>query len=591
MRQLGTRVRHSWFVLPRFDHWYRIFGMKRTPCILRSRSFPLSFPHLAHPNARWKMAQRFLGQGDPGPHAPGLFAAGRIVGWYSRSRRGWLGLTRLKGWVLFLIGVAGLCGCAVGPDYAPVQTAADEAKRYHNAPQGQKADPERVGQHMAQWWRHLRDPLMDRYVAELRRDNLDLKQAASRLKQAWEQRAVDIGGLFPSVSAAASANRDFRPTEEFGNLFGGGPSAGGGGGTQRVFDTSIETNLQFSWQLDVFGRLRNRAAASRARAKAARSEGEALLHTLVAELARHRIAISALKKQIALTRKIVRSRKRTLEVVRLRYERGTSEVSADDVHLARESLFSAKADIPDLRQQLKSRAYAVDILLGNQPGTTDPLDSVMPLERAPGEVPVGLPAGLLDRRPDLRSAELRIMAEYKDVGVAVADLFPDLTLSGRLGFEHETTNDLLTSERMVGNILSEIMLPLFQGGRLRGRVRLEKAQVREASLEYAQKVLEAMREVEESLSREHQLADRIADVKAGAAAARRAEERAMSRYRRGLTPLLQVLEAQRRHYAAELRLIRAHQARWNARVDLYLALGGDWTAGTGQDDKNSDDSA
>lgn len=480
----------------------------------------------------------------------------------------------------------------MGPEYAPVQTAAHEAKRYHNAPQGQKADPETVEQHMAQWWRNLHDPLMDRYVAELRRDNLDLKQAASRLKQAWEQRALDIGGLFPSLSAAASANRSFRPAQEFGTIFGGsGPFAGGGGDTQRVYDTSIETNLQFSWQLDVFGRLRNRAAASRARAEAARSDSEALLHTLVAQLARHRIAISALKEQIAQTRKIVRSRKRTLEVVRLRYERGTSDVSAEDVHLARENLSSAKADIPDLKQQLESRAYAVDILLGNQPGTSDPLGPGMPLERAPGQAPVGLPAGLLDRRPDLRSAELRIRAEYKDIGVAVADLFPDLTLSGRLGFEDETTNDLLTSERMVGNILSEIMLRLFQGGRLRARVRLEEAQAREASLSYAHKVLEAMREVEQSLSRERRLAARIAEVKNAVDASRRAAELALERYKRGINPLLQVLEAQRRRYAAELRLIRAYQARWNARVDLYLALGGDWTGGNGRDGKNKDGSA
>jgi NodT family efflux transporter outer membrane factor (OMF) lipoprotein len=501
-------------------------------------------------------------------------------------------LALLKGWWLCLIVASAVCGCAVSPEHAPVPTAAHEAERYHNAPRGQKADPEEVDQHMAQWWRHLQDPLLERYVAELRRDNLDLKQAAARLEQAWAQQAMHAGSRFPSLSAAASANRSFRPSQELDTLFGGGgPFPGGGGDTQRVYDTSIETNLQLSWQVDVFGRLRNRAAASRARAEAVRGEGEALLHTLVAQLARHRIAISALKEQLALSRKMVRSRRRTLEVVRLRYEQGAGDVSAGDVHLARESLSSAKADIPDLKQQLQSRAYAVDILLGNRPGATRPLSRTMPLERAPGAAPVGLPAGLLDRRPDLRSAELRIMAEQKDVGVAVADLFPDLTLSGRLGFEHDTANELLTPDRMLGSILSELMLRLFQGGRLRARVRLEEAQAREASLSYAQQVLEAMREVEQSLSRERRLAARIPEVQAAAASSRRAEELSLDRYRRGLTPLLQVLQAQRRRYAAELRLINAYQARWNARVDLYLALGGDWTSGGAQGGNNKGDSA
>lgn len=477
--------------------------------------------------------------------------------------------------LVLLAAASTLSGCTLAPEYSPPQTAAHTARSFENAPAGRTADPERVESHMARWWRHLEDPLLDRFVTELRRDNLDLRQAAARLRQAWEQHAIDVGGLFPSVAASSSFSRDFRPAEEFGNIFGqdAGPP---GGGVQRVYDTSIEANLRFSWQLDVFGRIRSRAAASEARAEAVRNDGDALLHTLMAQLARHRIAISALERQLDLAHKRIKSRRRTLDVALARYEAGAGGVAAADVHAARESLATAKADIPDLEQELRTRAYAVDVLLGNAPGATDPLRSTMPLDRSPEEVPVGLPAGLLDRRPDLRSAELRIVAEHGDIGVAVADLFPDLSLSGRLGFEDEATADLFTSERMVGNILSEVMLRLFQGGRLLARVRLERAQAREMALAYAQKVLEAMREVEEALSLERRLASRIDELKAAASSARQAEHLALERYERGLLPLLDVLQVQRRRYAAETALIRAYRARWNARVDLYLALGGDW---------------
>lgn len=483
--------------------------------------------------------------------------------------------------LLLLAAAATLSGCTLAPEYSPPLTAAHTARSFENAPAGRRAEPQRVESHMARWWRHLEDPLLDRFVAELRRDNLDLKQAAARLEQAWEQRNMDLGSLFPSLSAAAAANRNFSPTEEFGNIFGGAAGPPGGGGVQRVYDTSIEANLRFSWQLDVFGRLRSRAAASEARAEAVRSEGDALLHTLVAQLARNRVAISALDRQLELTRKIVDTRERTLDIVQTRYEAGTADVSAADVHLARESLDSARADIPDLRQQLRSRAYAVDVLLGQPPGTTDPLQSPMPIARTPEEAPVGLPAGLLDRRPDLRGAELRVMAEYRDIGVAVADMYPDLTLSGRLGFEDDSFSTLFASERMVGSIVSEIMTRLFQGGRLRARVRLEKAQAEEMALEYAQSVLVAIREVEEALLHERQLDLRISELKSAAAAARRAQRLTLARYERGLATLLDVLQAQRRSYAAGIELIRARQARWNARVDLYLALGGDWLGGGG----------
>lgn len=483
-----------------------------------------------------------------------------------RSRPRWLQpILRLK---LIALGSLFLGACNMAPDFMRPFTAAQDRDAFVNADKDLQGEPE-----MARWWKRLEDREMDRLIAELKRNNPDMNEAAARIMQAEAQIGIERGPMFPSLSLAASGERTFRPAEEFSTFF---PGAGNiGGGTQRIYDTSLQTALQTSWQLDLFGRIRNATKAARARLKASRAEREALLHTLVAELAKGRVALAALNRQIELTKAIVDNRKKTLETTQRRYELGTGDVSAADLHLARENLASAKSEADELARARDARAYRVDILLGRAPGTTaQNVDMKMIVPER--DTPAGVPAALLDRRPDLRSAELRLRAANAEIGVAVANLYPDISLNGSIGFEDSESGDLFTSERMIGSLAGDIVTRLFQGGRLRANIDLSEARVRELAADYAGQVLQAMREVETALSAQKWLDSRIVNLAIAAQSARSAEKDTRSRYEKGVAPLIALLEAERRAYVAEQALIRARQAQWDTRINLYLALGGDW---------------
>lgn len=483
-------------------------------------------------------------------------------------------LIRLSHTHLYISGALALAlalgGCTPGPEYERPKTQADRLQKFNEETKETKAD-----KGMSHWWETIGDPAIHRDVALLLRDNLDLKQARARIEQAREQVKINAGMFAPMISVGASRNRNFRPAEDFGTIFGTG-SFSGGGGDVRIYDTSIEGTLSATWQLDLFGQTRTRVAASEARFAAAEMDREALLHTLIAELVKNRIALASLSEQLELARHIASNRQDVLDLVERRYETGTRNVSVSDVHLARQSLASVRSNIPDLEQAIKQRTYAIDVLLGQLPGTTrNDMDDIalIPPER---EIPAGIPAHLLDRRPDLRSSELRLMAEYRDVGVAISDLFPSLSLSGNIGLEDETVTDIFRSERMVGSLISQVSATLFEGGALRARIRYEEAQKEEMIAAYTKDVLTALQEVETALVRERKIGQRLHEIDREVKSAKRRVQSNRQRYERGIIPLTTYLDSELDLYDARLGQIAGRQARWDARIDLYLALGGDW---------------
>jgi len=484
----------------------------------------------------------------------------------------------MRGRVAFLIFLITLPGCTVGPDYERPQTGAQTVSGYINAPEESSAETMPI----SRWWERLGDPAFKVYVDQLLESNLELVQAQARVKQAWAARGVASGELYPSLSSNASWQRDFRPAQDFSTVAGGSGGAISGGGNERVYNTSITAQLSTSWQIDLFGKIRRNIASAQASALAAEAEKQATIHALIAELVQAKVALAALSERRALVKEIIQTRERTLSTVDRRYKSGTSDINAEDVYLARQNLSSIQAELPRIEQSIKEQAYTIDLLLGQPPGTTNPLATGMDLNVPERNVPAGVPAYLLDRRPDLRGAELRVVAATNDIGVAVANLYPDLSLSGNLGFENDSTNDLFTADRLVGSILGSIMTRIFEGGSLRAQIDLEEAQAVELAAAYADQVLTAMREVEVGLSNERQLNQVIAELEESVKSVCRAEELAQGRYERGLGSLITLLEAQQRCAQAQQELISARETKWLARVSLYLALGGDWFTGDNQ---------
>lgn len=477
--------------------------------------------------------------------------------------------------MLLFLTLGTLVSCSPGPDYSRPQTAADNANSFYNVPES-LAPSSSHG--MSHWWRHLGDPDIHNDVALLLQQNLQLKEAEARINQAREQVKATAGMFAPMVSLNLSRNRSFRPGEDFGNIFGGSapPGLSGGGGTVRVFDTQIEGTVEASWQIDLFGQIRTQVAASKARFHAAELDREALLHSLIAELVRRHIALASLKEQVSLANAIVDNRQALLDLTARRYQSGVEGIAAADVHVARQALASVKTDIPEIRQAMKQESYALDVLLGQRPGTYTNMSGDARLDPPPLDVPVGVPAYLLDRRPDLRSAELRLMAENHDIGIAVADLYPSFSITGAIGFEDETTHDILRSERMLGNLITQMTTRLFEGGALRARIRLAEAEKQELVASYARNVLTALQEVETALMQEQKIDQRLALIEDQIAAAQARMDADKKRYESGIISLAEYLESELDFYSARLGKITGREAKWNARINLYLALGGDW---------------
>jgi NodT family efflux transporter outer membrane factor (OMF) lipoprotein len=270
----------------------------------------------------------------------------------------------------------------------------------------------------------------------------------------------------------------------------------------------------------------------------------------------------------------IRSRKETLQIVERRYSQGL--VPPLDVHLARENLADVTSLEPRIRQALILSQHSLDVLLGRVPASSEELGET--LAELPDLSPVGLsvPASLLDRRPDLRAAEMQLAAATERVGVNVAAMFPDLTFSGTWGTRADSFRGLGFTEAEVYSLVMQLMTPVFAGGRLKAGVDAAEARVEQAAANYAQVILVAMREVEDSLVEQQLLTERLEQLKVRLVEATSAEKLARSRYQRGLEKILIVIDTEQRRRLAENEIALTMGNIYNARINLYLALGGDW---------------
>ena len=417
----------------------------------------------------------------------------------------------------------------------------------------------RVEPPATRWWERFGDPALDVLVEATLEGNLDLRVAAASVREAEARVRSARGGRGPAVDLTFGARRDLV----------GVPG-------DRAYATTLTPQATIAWQVDLFGRL---AAAERGRVAAllgSEADRQALAHALVAQAVRFRVRLSLLDRRLLLVREIVASRTRTLEIVEGRYERGVPGSSAVDVHLARENLAAARAALPPVQRDRDQTLLALDVLLGRKPaGSVDPppLGSPLPDVEPP---PPGVPASLLDRRPDLLASRLRVESATADVDASLAALYPDLTLSAGAGWSAGEVEDLFSADTFLANLLAGLTAPLFQAGRLRADVDGARARLEGVVAAHAAAVLQAVREVEDALVAEEGLRAELVERVRQRDEALRAENLARDRYRRGLASLLTVLDTERRRASADDAVLTLQAAVWNARIDLHLALGGDW---------------
>jgi multidrug efflux system outer membrane protein len=459
------------------------------------------------------------------------------------------------------VALAGLvaAGCTLGPDYRRPAVPAPETWRTPAEGPASLAD---LG-----WWDLFHDEALQALVREALSANRDLRATVARVAEVRAVLGFTRAAQFPEIGASADA-----ATQRISEV-GAFPLPPGTDPESGVFGTSLD----LAFELDLWGRLRRATEAARADLLESEETRRTVVLTLVGDVAVAYFDLLDLDRELEIARRTVASRRDSLDLVRLRFREGlTAEL---DVRRAEAELASAAATVPDLERRLAQTENALSTLLGRNPG---PVPRGRPLEAqwAPPEIPAGLPSALLERRPDIRGAEQRLVAANARIGEARAAFFPQITLTGFFGVESAALSDLFTGPARVWSFGPRVTLPIFNAGRNRARLDAARAREAQAVALYELAVQQAFREVEDALVAHRKAREVRLEQEALVAASRRALELAELRYRNGLSPYLDVLDAQRQLFGAELNVAAARRAQLVALVQVYKALGGGWAPET-----------
>ncbi len=410
-----------------------------------------------------------------------------------------------------------------------------------------------VGDIQVDWINSFDDPVLADLVREAQTNNKNLQAAAANVTRA-RALAVQAGAaLKPSVGLSAGASR-------------AGDAAGGPRGD------SFNLGVDVSWELDVWGRLRAGRSAATASAQAAEADLLFSQYSLAAGVAQSYFVAIEAGLQVGVAQETVDALEETLRIVELRHSEGM--VGAQDLALSRSDLASARERLVAVKGSKRDALRSLEILLGRYPGAE--LDVRTSLPPVPANPPAGLPAELLERRPDLVSAERRVAAAFNSVDQAKAARLPSISLSGSLGGSSSDLSNLLDPTNIAWRLGTSLLAPLFDGGARDAQVEIATAEQEQALAAYGQAALEAFGEVESALDAGRVLDQRLRELEIASKEAREAYRISELRYREGESDLLDVLSVRQRVFAADNNLVAVRRLLLNQRVGLHLALGGSW---------------
>lgn len=449
-------------------------------------------------------------------------------------------------------------GCAMGPDWQPPQPRV--APTWSGAATAVAAEPNKVAvQELVHWWTAFGDSTLTSLVDKAVQSNLDLKQAEARVRQARAARGVLAAGLWPTADFAGSYTRSRSQT-----------------GSVGIIGSLYRAGLDAAWELDIFRAVGRDVEAADADIQAGIEDQRDVLVTLAAEVALNYIDLRGFQQQIVIAQDNLKAQRHSAELTRERLRGGF--VSALDVANADALVAGTASQVPLLESAAQQTIYTLSILLGLEPSAlVQELSAASTIPAAPPTVPLGVPSELLRRRPDIRRAEAQIHAATARIGVATADLFPKVTLSGSIGFQNNKLSSWADWSSRFWSFGPSISLPIFNAGRIRSNIELQKALRDELLIAYQRTVLTAMQDVEIALiasTKEQEHRKALTDA---VTANRKAVELATQLYTQGQTYFLNVLEAQRALYVSEDAVAQSTRSVSTDLVALYKALGGGWS--------------
>jgi multidrug efflux system outer membrane protein len=449
-----------------------------------------------------------------------------------------------------------LSGCAVGPNYKRPSVDVPGAYRGASPQQATQSAPESLAD--LKWWEVFQDKQLQDLIHTALQQNYDVRIAAKRILEAQAQVGITRADQLPTVNAGAQTN-DQRSARA--KLF-------------PEFQTSAhEVDLSLAWDLDFWGKYRRATESARANLLATEWNREAVITTLVSDVASAYFQLRELDLELEIARRTLASRQDSLRITQMLANGGATSML--DVRQAEQLVFTAAGTIPDVERRIEQQENFISTLLGSNPG---PVARGMKLTEQPHmpEVPAGLPSSLLERRPDIRQAEAQLIAANAQIGVAKADYFPQINLTANSGFQSSALSSLFTGPAGLWNFGGSLAQPIFAGGRIRSNVRFSEARQQEAALVYQQTIQQAFLGVSDALveyRKDREFREQQEQLAFSAQDAARLSE---TRYRGGATSYLEVLTNETNYFNAELGLAQAQLNELVGLVRIYRNLGGGW---------------
>jgi len=446
-----------------------------------------------------------------------------------------------------------LAGCTLGNNYVRPPVDIPDAWRVDYAAATETAN--------TRWWRQFDDPVLDDLIDTALRDNKDVRIAAARVEEFAARVDISRSGFFPQVGYNGDASRNRGSREVY--------------GANSLLDRSYNNysaGLNLSWELDLWGRIRRGTEAARADLLAQQENRRSVILSLVSSVATSYVTLRQLDRQLQVSLETLQTRSESLELFKIKLAGGV--VSELEVAQARTEYEQVAATIPQLELQIAQTENALSVLLGYNPREMPrgkSLDQlVMP------SVPAGVPAQLLERRPDIRSAEESLIAADARIDVARAQYFPTISLTGMFGFVSESLSNLLQSSANASSLGGSVLGPIFSGGRIEATVRASEAVQRQALFGYLQTIQTALREVDDALTSVQKLNEQLDAERRRVQAYKDYTRWATLRYDEGYASYIDVLDAQRSLFDAQLRYIGVQGNVYTALVGTYKAMGGGW---------------
>ena len=458
-----------------------------------------------------------------------------------------------------------LCAAVAACSFAPPYRVPDTGKapdRYKEDGDWKMAEP-RDAAPRGSWWTLYADAELSALEEKIQDSNLTLKAAFARLEQARAQYRIARADLFPTVIADSSAARERFSANAPRNVPG-----------FRTLYNDFVLGADFSYEIDLWGRVRNEVTAARANAQASAADLASIELALRTQLAEDYFNLRADDAEIELLDQTVQDYQKSVDLEISLFDGGAAALA--DVAQAEAQLDNARTQDADVRLQRSQAEHAIAVLVGENPSTFSLAINALPIDTVPPPIDPGLPSTLLERRPDIAEAERRVAAANAQIGQARAAYFPKFTLAATGGLESTTTSTLFSVPSRFWSLGPQVSLPIFEGGRLVAQTAQAKAAYDEQVADYRNTVLTAYQDVEDNLAALRQLQAESESDAAAVQATRTALKQAQDRYEAGIVTFLEVSVAETAALQAQVTALSIQARRMSASVLLIKALGGGW---------------